>query len=133
MSEQNKRVVMAYVDAYNRGDIDGVCALFAPDALIDDGDGWGGLAVALPRWEQVMRCFQPSLEVDGVVAEGDTVAVRYTERGRSVQSFRGGPVTGKRYEVLSMEWLVVKEGHIQRRWAVDDSAAKFRQMALPAG
>ena len=131
MSEQNKRVVMSYVDAFNRGDLDGVCALFASDALIYGALGWGGLEKARPLWEQLMRCFQMSLEVDAVVAEGDTVVVRYTERGRSVQSFRGGPVTGKDYEVLAMEWFVVKEGHIERRWGVRDTTSMFAQMALP--
>lgn len=132
MSEQNKRVVLSYVDAFNRGDLDGVRALFAADALIHGAWGWGGLDLACPLWESLMRCFQVSLEVDGVAAEGDTVAVRYTERGRSVQSFRGGPVTGKDYEVVAMEWFVVKEGHIERRWGVRDTTAMFRQMDLPS-
>lgn len=131
MSEQNKRVVLTYVDAFNRGDLDAVCAAFASDALIHGALGWGGLEVARPIWNDLMRCFQVSLEVDAVVAEGDTVAVRYTERGRSVASFRDGPVTGKDYEVIAMEWFVVKEGHIERRWGVRDAASMFRQMGLP--
>lgn len=131
MSEQNKRVVMTYVDAFNRGDLDGVCAMFAPDALIDGPAGWGGLDTVRPLWEQLMRCFQLSLEVDAVAAEGNTVVVRYTERGRSVQSFLGGPVTGKDYEIVAMEWFVVKEGHIERGWGVRDTSAMFRQMGLP--
>jgi hypothetical protein len=31
---QNRDVITAYVDAFNRGDIDGVCRLFSPDAEI---------------------------------------------------------------------------------------------------
>ncbi|WP_199097568.1 ester cyclase [Dyella sp. ASV21] len=130
MSEQNKRVVLTYVDAFNRGDVDAVCAIFASDALIHGVLGWGGVATARPIWSDLMRCFQVSLEVDAMVAEGDTVAVRYTERGRSVASFRGGPVTGRGYEVFAMEWFVVKEGHIERRWGVRDTGSMFRQMGL---
>ena len=130
MSEQNKRVVLTYVDAFNRGDLDGVCATFADDALIHGVLGWGGVDAARPIWNELMRCFQVSLEVDAVVAEGDSVAVRYTERGRSVASFRGGPVTGKDYEVFAMEWFVVKEGHIERCWGVRDAASMFHQMRL---
>lgn len=131
MSEQNKRVVLDYVDAFNRADLDAVCELFAADALIHGALGWGGLDVAKPIWNDLMRCFQTSLEVDGVVAEGDTVAVRYTERGRSVGSFRGGPVTGRDYEMVAMEWFVVKEGHIERRWGARDAASMFDQLGLP--
>ena len=131
MSEQNKRVVLDYVDAFNRADLDAVCELFAPDALIHGALGWGGIEAARPVWSDLMRCFQISLEVDAVVAEGDSVAVRYTERGRSVASFRGGPVTGREYEMIAMEWFLVKEGHIKRRWGARDSAAMFRQLGLP--
>lgn len=131
MSEQNKRVVLDYVDAFNRGDLDAVCEMFAPDALIHGVLGWGGLDVARPAWSDLMRCFQVSLEVDAVVAEGDSVAVRYTERGRSVASFHDGPVTGRDYEVIAMEWFVVREGHIERRWGTRDRASMFRQMGLP--
>ncbi|MHA6205377.1 ester cyclase [Dyella soli] len=130
MSEQNKRVVLAYVDAFNRADLDAVCAAFAPDALIHGALGWGGLDIARPIWSDLMRCFQVSLEVDAMVAEGDTVVVRYTERGRSVAPFRGGAVTGKDYQLVAMEWFVVKEGHIERRWGARDSASMFRQMDL---
>lgn len=131
MSEQNKRVVLTYVDAFNRGDLEGVCATFASDALVHGVLGWGGVEAARPLWGELMRCFQVSLEVDAMVSEGDTVAVRYTERGRSVAPFRGGPVTGRDYEVLAMEWFAVKEGHIERRWGVRDAGAMFRQMGLP--
>lgn len=131
MSEQNKRVVLGYVDAFNRGDIDAVGATFAADALIHGAMGWGGLDTARLVWSELMRCFQVSLEVDAVVAEGDNVVVRYTERGRSVQPFHGGPVTGRDYELVAMEWFVVKEGHIERRWGARDAASMFRQMGLP--
>ncbi|WP_114240831.1 ester cyclase [Dyella sp. C9] len=130
MSEQNKRVVMAYVDAFNLGDLDGVCALFAPDALVHGALGWGGVDAVRPIWSELVRCFQVCLEVDAVAAEGDAVVVRYTERGRSVASFRGGPVTGEPYELIAMEWFVVKGGHIERRWGVRDAASMFRQMGL---
>ncbi|HEY2624476.1 MAG TPA: ester cyclase [Dyella sp.] len=131
MSEQNKRVVLTYVDAFNRGDLDAMCATFASDALIYGALGWGGLDVARSLWGDLMRCFQVSLEVDAMIAEGETVAVRYTERGRSVAPFHGGPVTGKDYEVVAMEWFAIRQGHIERRWGARDVASIFRQMALP--
>jgi steroid delta-isomerase-like uncharacterized protein len=119
------------VDAFNRGDLDAMCATFASDALIYGALGWGGLDVARSLWGDLMRCFQVSLEVDAMIAEGETVAVRYTERGRSVAPFHGGPVTGKDYEVVAMEWFAIRQGHIERRWGARDVASIFRQMALP--
>ena len=65
------------------------------------------------------------------MAEGDMVAVRYTERGQSIGSFRGGPVTGQHYEVVAMEGFVLKDGRIERRRGARDGTALFRQMGLP--
>ena len=45
MSEEaNKARVLKYVNAFNRGDIETLESLFAPDALVYGVLGWGGLA-----------------------------------------------------------------------------------------
>ena len=131
MSEQNKQIVLAYVEAFNRGDIDALCALFTTDALVYGVLGWGGLDKVKPVWQEIMGCFNIHLHVESMIAEGDMVAVRYVERGRSVQPFRGVPATGRSYEVVAMEWFAIKDGRIHRRWGARDSAAEFRQMGLP--
>lgn len=131
MSNSNKQTVLQYVEAFNRGDIDGLCKLFTADALIYGVLGWGALDDVKPVWREIMACFEINLEVASIVAECDIVAVRYVERGKSAQSFRGGPVTGRAYEVAAMEWFEFKEGRIHRRWGARDSAAEFRQMGLP--
>lgn len=65
------------------------------------------------------------------MADSGFVAVRYTERGQSVGSVGGGPVTGPHYEVVAMKWFVLKDGRIGRRWGARDGTAIFRQMGLP--
>jgi len=70
-------------------------------------------------------------DTEAMIAAGDTVAVRYVERGRSAAPFRGGPVTGQSYEIVAMEWFVLRDGKIHRRWGARDSAAQNRQMGLP--
>ena len=57
---------------------------------------------------------------------GDIVAVRYRERGR----FVGRAPTGKMFELIAMEWIVVNVGRIHRRRGVRD-AAQSRQIVLP--
>jgi predicted ester cyclase len=44
-----------------------------------------------------------------MVAEGDTVAVRYTERGTFQDAFMGHQPTGKSYELVAMEWFVLRD------------------------
>ncbi|SDR00895.1 conserved hypothetical protein, steroid delta-isomerase-related [Rhizobiales bacterium GAS191] len=131
MLQENKAAVLRYVEAFNRGDLDALSDTFAADALIYGVLGWGEVEKVKPIWRDLIRCFQFNLQVESMVAEGDVVAVRYTERGKSVVSFRGGPVTGRSFEVTAMEWFEVRDGRIRRRWGARDSAAIFQQMGLP--
>ncbi|GAC1663680.1 MAG: hypothetical protein NVS9B2_00040 [Steroidobacteraceae bacterium] len=104
MSQKSKDVILAYVDAFNGGDLDRLCSLFTPDALIWGVLGWGGLS-----------------------------AVRYVERGTAARSFRGAPATGRSYELTAMEWFVVQGELIHRRWGARDSAAQAKQLGWTGG
>lgn len=132
MSEEtNKQIVLTYVDAFNRGDEETLRPLFTDDALVYGVFGWGGLDQMIPILKEIKAAFDIQLQVDSIIAVGDIVAVRYTERGTSVGSFRGGPVTGKSFEVVAMEWFEIKDGKIHRRWGARDNASQLRQMGLP--
>jgi steroid delta-isomerase-like uncharacterized protein len=134
MSEAaNQKIVRNYVDAFNRGDEDRLRSLFTEDALVYGVLGWGGLEQVVPIWREIKAAFNIQLQVESTIAEDDIVAVRYTERGTSVGPFRGGPVTGKSFEVVAMEWFEIKDGKIHRRWGARDNAAQLRQMGLPPG
>src|SRR5580765_5420695 len=106
MSEEAyKQIVLDYVDAFNRNDVETLLTLFADDALVYGVLGWGPLEQVVPIWREIKAAFAIQLQVESIIAEGDIVAVRYVERGTSVGSFRGGPVTGKAFEVVAMEWF----------------------------
>ena len=130
-TDKMKALVLDYVAAFNRGNVDGVCRAFAPDAVVYGVLGWGDLSKARPIWEQLVRCFQMYLQVESTIAEGKIVAVRYTERGKFVAAFRGVEPTGKTYEVVAMEWFEIGDQGILRRWGARDSAAIFRQLGIP--
>ena len=131
MSEEiNKNVVLEYVDAFNRADIETLRSLFTPDALVYGVLGWGAIDEVAKIWREIKDAFDIQLQVESIIAEGDVVAVRYNERGRSVGSFRSQAPTGKTFEVVAMEWFILKEGKIERRWGARDSASQFRQMGL---
>lgn len=132
MTQKNKQVVRAYVDAFNRGDIDALCALFADDALVYGVFGWGCVAKAKPIWQALIDSCGMNLQVDSMIAEGDVVAVRYTEREKSVRPFYSGAATDCTYEVLAMEWFELKDGFIRRRWCARDSASICQQRSIVA-
>ena len=129
-AESNKQVVLEYVAAFNRGDMAALEKLFTPDALVYGVLGWGGLDQVIPIWQEIRAAFAIELRVEAMIAEGDTVAVRYDERGTSTGPFRGQAATGRSFEVVAMEWFILKDGKIHRRWGARDNAAQFRQMGL---
>src|SRR3954447_11927650 len=129
--EANKAIVRRYVEAFNRGDLDELGRIFAPDAEVQGVLGWGGLDVAMPIWRELHQAFGIHLVPEQMVAEGDLVAVRYTERGTFVGPFRGHQPTGKSFELVAIEWFVVRDGKIRRRWGARDAASQARQIGLP--
>ena len=132
-SEANKQIVLQYVEAFNRGDLDALRQLFTADAVVQGVLGWGKLDEIMPIWKELHEAFAIEMTVDAMVAEGDAVAVRYTERGKFVGPFRGSEPTGKSYELVAMEWFILQEGKIHRRWGARDSASQARQIGLVPG
>jgi steroid delta-isomerase-like uncharacterized protein len=128
--EFNKRVVMQYVDAFNRGDPEALLKLFSKDALIYGVLGWGGVDAVMPIWRELHEAFAMTLNIESIIAEGNHVTARYTERGTFVKPFRGQEPTGKSSELVAMEWFVLQDGKIERRWGARDHASQARQMGL---
>lgn len=124
----NKRVVRAYAEAFSVGDFDRVASFFAPGAVVHGVMGRGGLDVALPAWRELAAAFATQIVVEDLVAEGETVAARMTERGQFRAPFRGQAATGQAYEVQAMEWFEFSSGLISRRWGARDFATIARQI-----
>lgn len=130
--EANKQLVLQYVDAFSRGDFETLKKIFAVDAVVQGVLGTvGGMGKVIEIWRQLHDAFGIQLHVEEMVAEGDKVAVRYTERGIFKGAFRGNNPTGKSYELVAMEFFVIKDGKIQHRWGARDAASQARQLGLP--
>lgn len=129
--EQNKRIVEAYVNAFNTGEMEKLAALFSPEAEIQGVLGKGLMDKVMPLWRQLVEGLGMQLKIEEMCAEGDVVAVRYTETGTFKGHFMGNEPTGKSYELVAMEWFVIKQGLIIRRWGARDGASQARQIGLP--
>lgn len=129
--EQNKRIVEAYANAFNSGEMDKLATLFSPEAEIQGVLGKGQMDKAMPVWRQLVEGLGMQLKIEEMCAEGDKVAVRYTETGTFNRPFMGNDPTGKSYELVAMEWFVIKNGLIICRWGARDGASQARQLGLP--
>ncbi len=128
---ENLRIVTQYVEAMNRGDSEALRQLFDLETVVQGVLGRGGIEAALPIWRMLHDSLQMHLTIEAIVAEGDQVAVRYTERGTFVGPFRGHPPTGKSYELVAIEWFVIRDGKIKQRWGARDAESQARQIGLP--
>lgn len=134
-TESSKAVVHAYVDAFNRGDLEALRALLADDAVIQGVTGvaqeWDRIATV---WRQLIEGYGMQLRVEQMVAEGRTVAVRYTETGTFRAPAFGQAPTHRSYELVAMEFFEISDGRIVRRWGARDAASQQRQLGIaPAG
>lgn len=128
---ESKMVVMNYVEAFNKGDINLLQSLLAEDAEIQGVFGKGLFEKIRPIWEQLINGFGMQLKVQSIIAEGSLVAVRYIETGVFKQNAFGYEATGKSYELVAMEWFEIENGKIKKRWGARDSASQYRQLSIP--
>jgi predicted ester cyclase len=126
-----ERVLHAYVEAFNDGDWDRIVELFTPDAEIRGVLGWGGLDVALPIWRELHDYMNMQLSIDDLIIDESKAALLLKETGEFSGPFRGlagHEPTGRRYEILAIEWFDFEGDLIRRRWAARDSGAITRQV-----
>lgn len=128
MTNENKNVIRRYVELFNDGDLEKLRELFTRDAMVYGVLGWGKVDDVMPIWRQLTESLAMRLTIDDIVAEENTVAVRYTETGTAKASFFGKPATGKSYELVAMEWFVLRDGKIDRRWGARDAASQAKQL-----
>jgi hypothetical protein len=127
---QPKDVVVSYVEAFNRGDLEGLCERFTPDAPLWSVLGWGRIAKVHPIWRALIESLEINLVIEGIMAEGYAVATRFMEQGKSTKSCQGFAPTGKSDERTAMEWFEVQGERIHHRWGARDSASQYRQLGF---
>jgi len=129
-TSRNKEIVQKYVAAFNRGDLETLRSLFAEEAEIQGVLGRGVVDKVMPIWKQLVDGYRMQLAIEGMVEEGNTVAVRYTETGTFVAPAFGQEPTGKSYTLVAMEWFEIMNGKITRRWGARDGASQHRQLGI---
>ena len=130
VEDEAKDVVRRYVDAFNRGHMEGLRSLLADDAEIQGVMGKGLFERIAPIWRQLIEGYGMQLHLEGLIAEGNVVAARYVERGTFTKSAFANEPTGRSYELVAMEWFEIEGGKIKRQWGARDAASQARQLGI---
>ena len=138
MTTNNKAVVLRlwYDELWDKWN------LSAADELLSDDYGLHlpGVPTAFDRnaTKQVVAMFSASFPdlkhtVDEIVAEGDTVAARWTVRGTHRGEFQGIPASGKQVTLSGITVHHLKDGKLRETWLSFDNMELLQRLgAVPA-
>jgi len=130
----NKAIVGRFYDeVLNKRNIDLLDELAAEDYVEHDpfpGQG-NGRADLKARVQLLLGAFDPlRFTVEDVIAEGDTVVVRWTNAGTHTGSFLGIPATNKPFSIAGIDVHVVRGGRMAEHRHVVDMLAQLQQLGL---
>ena len=83
--------------------------------------GYATIHAGFPDWHSV---------IESMVAEGDTVVVRYRVTGTNSAPFLGRPATGRRVDVSEIVYFTFRHGRIARIWAASTELDLWLQLGV---
>jgi len=135
--EQNKATVRRIFDeAINQGNLDVADELLASDYVYrspgsPDLHGPGGFKELIAMYRGA--CPDVHLEIDEMIADGDTVVSRWTGHGTQLGEFMGIAPTGKPVTVTGVIVTHFRGGKAADEWELMDMLGLLQQLgAIPA-
>ena len=121
-----------FFDCLDRRDLDGMTALFAPDAKFH---GFApqpldreGVRAAMSEF---FSAFPDSrMPTDDIIAEEDRVAIRHSFRGTHKALFQDIPATDKAVVITGITTLKVMDGKVTEGWLNADMVGLLQQLGM---
>jgi predicted ester cyclase len=122
----HRRIVESYAQVLH-GRLDDALALIDPQVIDHRGGTQGdhrGLDAWRLKWESMIAegaFHDTSVTIEQNIVSGDTSVNRYTLRGTHTGS-------GRRYEILGLDMVRVRDGLVVEHWALSDVEAMREQL-----
>lgn len=135
-NEHTSIVLRYYDEVLTAGHIDRLDELAVEeyeehDPLPGQTDGLEGLR---QRVQMLRSALAPHFSIEDLIAEGDKVVVRWTNRGTHVGDFLGMPPTGRSFAIAGIDIHRLHDGKLAEHWHVVDLFALMQQLnPIPAG
>ena len=132
-TDENRAVVRRYYqEVLEGGNIQLLEEMAIPnydehDPIPGQSNGLEGLK---QRVEMLRSAFQPRFTLEDMIAEGDKVVVRWTNRGTHVGEFMGIPPTGKSFSIAGIDIHRLSGGKMAEHWHVVDQFGQLQQLGV---
>ena len=132
-TEMNRALARRWSEElWGKGDLSVADEIVAPDYVRHDpGDPFPVRGPeGVKRIMSMLRSMLPDLriEIEDMVAEGDTVVTRYTGVATDTRGFMGRPPTGRSTRTPAIQIFRFSDGKISESWAVRDDLGTLRQL-----
>jgi predicted ester cyclase len=134
--QQNKQTIQRlYEEVVNQGRLEVLDEICWPDHVEHNPfpDQLQGVEGLKQRASMVRAAFDPTFTLEHVIADGDKVAVMWTNRGTNTTEWMGIQPTGKSFAVQGVDIHLFREGRLAEHWDVVDVYGMLVQTgAIPA-
>jgi steroid delta-isomerase-like uncharacterized protein len=135
-AQQNKRTIeRLYEEVVNQGRLEVLDEICQPDLVEHNPfpDQLQGAEGLKQRASMVRAAFNPTFTLEHVIADGDKVAVMWTNRGTNATEWMGMPPSGKSFAVPGVDIFLFRDGRLAEHWDVVDRLTMLEQVgAIPA-
>lgn len=130
--ERKKQLVREGIEAINHGDAERLGDLVADDVIMhgQGGQDISGVDTVVPATVNNAAFPDRTLEIEQLVAEGDTVVARMRFIGTHEGDMHGVEPTNEEIDIRVISMYRVKDGQLVEGWFVEDDADTFQQLGL---
>jgi predicted ester cyclase len=130
-AQENEQFVRRILeDVLEQGNLDAVDEMYTEDVVehtpMGDFSGREAIKDGFRMIHEAVPDYTVTLE--DIVAAGDTVAVRLTERGTHTGTLLGIDPTGNEFEHQTMAFLRIEQGRVAEWWVLPDNLGLLKQL-----
>ena len=134
-TEDNKTLMRRFFEeVYTKKNLAAIDAFIAPnhiDHAVSAADSPVGPEGSRQLIGMMLTAFPDMhVTVEDMIAEGNKVVVRFTERGTQQGAFGSIPPTGKQVAVSTIDIVRIEGGKIAEEWGIDDMLGMLQQLGL---
>ena len=133
-AEANKSLVRRFYEEIDKGNLDILDELVAPDYLDHNPPPFPGLHAGLDGLKQAFRIFREATpghhQIEDQIAEGDKVVTRLTSYGKHEGDLPGAPRTGNDLKMTSITIHRIANGKLVEKWAEKDVLGFLQQIGV---